>query len=101
LRRFGLGIGDRDDEALGAHRRQHERGGDHLRRRAESRPAEVDRGQPRQVEAGPDKDACEKHQRERQAEQEAHLCGGHRAERAHQIALHRIAQRLRRLTPEA
>ena len=54
---FRLSIGDRDDEALGAHRRQHERGGDHLRHRAEQCPDEIDRGQPRQVEASPDEDA--------------------------------------------
>jgi hypothetical protein len=82
-----------NDETLGSHRRQDERGRDHLRHRAEY--GETDRGQPRCAEAGCDQEPYEEHHRERQAKQEAHLRRAHRAERADQIALHRVAQRLR------
>jgi len=40
-------------------------------------------------------DGEEKHDRERQPEQETHLRRADRAERADQLALHRVAQRLR------
>jgi hypothetical protein len=94
LRRLGLGIGDRDDEALGAHRREHHRGRDHLRDRAERRPAEIERCEPRQAKAGHGQQPREEHRRERQAEQESHLRRAHRSKRADQVALHRVAQRL-------
>jgi hypothetical protein len=95
LRRLGLGVGDGDDEALRAHRRQHHRGRGHLRKRAERRPAQIVEGERGLIETGRGQKAEEEEDRERQAEQEPHLRRADGAERPDEFALHRVAQRLR------
>ncbi len=96
LDRLGLDIGDGDDERALAHRREHQRGRRDLRRGAVAAPRArtpmpvCGSGAPvHSITTG------EKDERKRKAEQEPHMGGAERAERAGQLALHRIAHGLR------
>ena len=94
LNRFGLDVGDGDDERAVVHRHQHRGGGDDLRTGAEDDPGNEAPSRPGQRQAGHDQHAGEKDERERKAEQEAHVGGADGAERRGQLALHGVARGL-------
>ena len=94
LYRLGLEIGDGDDEGALAHRGEHEPGCQHLSQRTVEHPRPERPARLRQRPPGREQDAGKKHERERKAEQEAHMGGADRAEARGQLALHGVARGL-------
>ena len=94
LDRFGLDVGDGDDERALAHGGKHQRGGGDLRKRAVDHPGPKAQPRPRQRRAGRHQHAGKKNDREGKTEQKPHMRRADGAETAGQLALHRVAQGL-------
>ena len=96
LHRLGLDVGIDHHERAVVHGGEHQRGGGDLRQRADDHPGP--KGERRLRQALPERDhhAGEEDERERNAEQEAHMGRAHGAEPRGELALRGIAHGLRR-----